>query len=658
MFGGFRTGTAFVLCLAFVSSAVVVLELPGMASAYTVHDPIFIDGNEGFTPENGITSGSGTQEDPYVIEGWEVDGENGRYCISVSDTDCHFIIRDCVLWNASTHTIPYGHGIHLDGVSNCTITDNTVFECYTGMFLESSSNNTISGNSIFDISHMGLQLFSFCSDNMICGNQIRSISYDAICVWNGSNRNMIVENWLHNNTFDGVDLMRSTANVISSNLIETCGSFGVNCAYAISSNDTMICGNTIRQCNYGASLTGWRNTLYANTFWECQQGVRLILGEEQNVVMNDVRLSRGISLEWTNNSLLYCNNLTSCSGFGPWLDQSGAITLSSSNANLILNNELYGNSVYGVAIDAGSEGNCVIGCNFVENNGAQSTYNKNSVQAFDDGDSNRWDESYRGNHWSDWAEPDDNADGIVDEPYMIDGTVAAKDNYPLINPVSGLGAFGETEALISGVEGDDGWFVSPVEVQLTIGGVWLWGDKTYSRIDSVDWQTYSNPFQITSEGVHTLEFYSEDILGNSESIQTVEIKIDCSAPSLALITQNNTLFQSGNVSITWVCDDSVSGIDRVEYSLDGGPYTSCQNLSGAHLSELSDGQHQLMVRAHDEAGNSIGAVLMFQVTLEQSDYDEEDADWGMVLTVAAIGIAVSVVATVAMLKRRRPPPQG
>ena len=34
------------------------------------HDPIIINGNDDFTPENGVTGGSGTENDPYIISDW------------------------------------------------------------------------------------------------------------------------------------------------------------------------------------------------------------------------------------------------------------------------------------------------------------------------------------------------------------------------------------------------------------------------------------------------------------------------------------------------------------------------------------------------------------------------------------------------------------
>ena len=36
----------------------VLVSVPEVASAYTPHFPIFIDGNAGFTPANGVTIGA------------------------------------------------------------------------------------------------------------------------------------------------------------------------------------------------------------------------------------------------------------------------------------------------------------------------------------------------------------------------------------------------------------------------------------------------------------------------------------------------------------------------------------------------------------------------------------------------------------------------
>src|SRR3989337_2369104 len=58
--------------LAAVSLAALV-AISGAASAYVPRAPILIVGDAAFTPDNGVTGGSGTPSDPYMIEGWDID---------------------------------------------------------------------------------------------------------------------------------------------------------------------------------------------------------------------------------------------------------------------------------------------------------------------------------------------------------------------------------------------------------------------------------------------------------------------------------------------------------------------------------------------------------------------------------------------------------
>ncbi|NIP67606.1 MAG: hypothetical protein GWN76_06265, partial [candidate division Zixibacteria bacterium] len=58
--------------LALLAISISSITQPEEEMALKPHDPIYIDGNEDFTPENGVVSGSGTENDPYVIEGWVI----------------------------------------------------------------------------------------------------------------------------------------------------------------------------------------------------------------------------------------------------------------------------------------------------------------------------------------------------------------------------------------------------------------------------------------------------------------------------------------------------------------------------------------------------------------------------------------------------------
>ena len=78
------------------------LTLEGLRSNgdYTLHDPIEIRSDDDFTVVNGVTGGSGTENDPYIIEGWEID-TNGFAAIYIEHTTAYFVVRNCLLKNAT-----------------------------------------------------------------------------------------------------------------------------------------------------------------------------------------------------------------------------------------------------------------------------------------------------------------------------------------------------------------------------------------------------------------------------------------------------------------------------------------------------------------------------------------------------------------------------
>jgi len=101
------------------------------------HPPIYIEGNDEFTPENGVTGGSGTEENPYVIEDWIIVGnepvENG---IFINNTDVYFVIRNCTIFNL---TDKYDSGILLSYVENGRIEDTTSFRTQTAIEIRYSA---------------------------------------------------------------------------------------------------------------------------------------------------------------------------------------------------------------------------------------------------------------------------------------------------------------------------------------------------------------------------------------------------------------------------------------------------------------------------------------------------------------------------------------
>ncbi|NPA74478.1 MAG: hypothetical protein GXO25_00130, partial [Euryarchaeota archaeon] len=109
--------------------------------------------------------------------------------------------------------------------------------------------------------------------------------------------------------------------------------------------------------------------------------------------------------------------------------------LVNANGITVHNNKIENATSYGVWVDSQSYGNLFYNNSFYFNDGSNDIYNYLHVQAYDAGH-NYWNTTAPpggthgyGNFWYDWQTPDNNGDGIVDEPYNLDG--GAIDYYPL-----------------------------------------------------------------------------------------------------------------------------------------------------------------------------------------------------------------------------------
>lgn len=74
---------------------------------YAAHDIIKIDSNSEFNPLHGVVGGTGTQEDPYIISGWEIDVGSDDNAIYIGNTTAYFIVENCYLHNSSDGGLEY-----------------------------------------------------------------------------------------------------------------------------------------------------------------------------------------------------------------------------------------------------------------------------------------------------------------------------------------------------------------------------------------------------------------------------------------------------------------------------------------------------------------------------------------------------------------------
>ncbi|MBC7220507.1 right-handed parallel beta-helix repeat-containing protein [Candidatus Bipolaricaulota bacterium] len=156
---------------------VLLVALAATTSAWSQgwvpRGPIYIYGDTQFTWENGVLKGSGTPDDPYVIEGWIIDARGHDYGIYIDGTRAHFLIRDCQI----RYPIEKA-GIMLSNVRNGRIEGNAVFGGRVGIHLLVSSGVVITGNAIGYCDH-GIVLGPAAQGNTIYGNSVVSCGFPA-----------------------------------------------------------------------------------------------------------------------------------------------------------------------------------------------------------------------------------------------------------------------------------------------------------------------------------------------------------------------------------------------------------------------------------------------------------------------------------------------
>lgn len=194
----------------------------------------------------------------------------------------------------------------------------------------------------------------------------------------------------------------------------------------------------------------------------------------------------------------------------------------------------------------------------------------------------------------------------------------------------------QTTVTIDGTMGEGDWYVTAVNVTLTASDIS--GVKSISyNLNSGGWLLYVSPIQISENGVHTLLYYAEDNASNRNATQSIEIKIDTTQVYLDIDIDDGAILNSSSLVVTWTVYNSVSGIDRYEYSLDSSAFVPT-DVNSIELSGLFEGSHTLFVRAIDNAGRAIENSVAFTVDTQSPSIAFSIQD-GTIFTTRSVTIA-------------------
>ena len=164
-------------------------------------------------------------------------------------------------------------------------------------------------------------------------------------------------------------------------------------------------------------------------------------------------------------------------------------------------------------------------------------------------------------------------------------------------------------ATVAGEQDDDGAYVSiaTVTVAATDEGSGV-ASVEYS-LDGAPYSAYTVPVVVNQRGVHTVSARATDEAGNTSTPTTVQFTVaegpagDITAPTVTAAVDGNQNEQGayvGSATVTVTATDAESGVDTVEYAVDGGAYAPYT----APVTVTAVGAHTVTFRATDEAGNT------------------------------------------------------
>jgi Chitobiase/beta-hexosaminidase C-terminal domain len=148
-------------------------------------------------------------------------------------------------------------------------------------------------------------------------------------------------------------------------------------------------------------------------------------------------------------------------------------------------------------------------------------------------------------------------------------------------------------------DGSDGWYKTNPTITLSASSA-AGIVATFYRWDSDPFELYSSSFNIPNEGVHTLQFYSQDNAGNVESARSVFFKLDNTPP---VSTDDAPLsLQTQPVTVNLFSSDDASGVANTYYTIDGSIPTT-DSSSGTSVVFSATGSYNFQYFSVDFAGN-------------------------------------------------------
>ncbi len=305
----------YVLCICVALSVILVCGVVNVEAGFTSHASIRINSNSDFDWNHGVIGGNGTEANPWIIEGYDINGTGYGYCIYIGNTTDYFVVRDCYLHDASGNSGTYYwnsdlilynvvHGLVKDCIASSSTghggillkdsNDNIIEHNYAtsnlrGLYLYNSDDNTIiynnfSTNSIAGV-YLGLSDDNEIANSIVSYNDCRGIWLQLSC------DNSINNNIVNSNDKYGIYLLNSDSNTINNNTVSSNGDDGA-CLYISSDDNTVYHNNFINNTSQAYDKCGndnsWDNGYPSGgNYWCDYDGTDNYSGPGQNQTGSD-----------------------------------------------------------------------------------------------------------------------------------------------------------------------------------------------------------------------------------------------------------------------------------------------------------------------------------------------------------------------------------
>ncbi|MHA1292447.1 MAG: NosD domain-containing protein, partial [Promethearchaeota archaeon] len=367
----------------------------GMKLEYSSKNTIILN-NLSKNSMNGLHIFSFSSENGIYQNTFQQNGDDG---IRVEHSNINIIRFN----NISDHTDGGDNGILLNKANSTQIEQNLIIRNDNGLYIYQSIDCAVSRNFLLNNTDSDISL-------MFSGG-------------NSLYKNIIQKSWR------GIYLEMSTNNSILENNISLSLNNGKG-IYMVNSYYNMIQENNIHNIDEeGILLENFceNNIIYKNSIGFNDKGIYLVDNSQRNhIVENKIFNSTDVQIHLFDSGLnrIELNNIVNGSIDGILIESSGV----KDDHNVIQYNNFTKNQGFGVNINQFSISNLVIFNNFKNNN-------KGGIQGYSWSNLNKWDNSSfkHGNYWDNHTSPDNNSDGIIDNPYRITGSISY-DQFPLKYP--------------------------------------------------------------------------------------------------------------------------------------------------------------------------------------------------------------------------------